>query len=303
MYYYAEIKIARKVTITTMSEATGRFGILQSILTPVVRYCLKYGVTVREISEALRRVFIDLCSEELRRQGERVTVSRLSVVTGIHRRDVMRLLAGPDDTAVHGLMARVITAWENDKRFCLRKGKPKVLSYDGKSPNFQDLAASVSTDVGPAAVLRELIRTGVVDEKNGELKLKSSVAKYSEWPERGLNLLSRDFASLGQAVQENLDNPQAPIRNLHIRTEFDNLFIEDIPTIRAWILRQGNIFHRKIREYLVRYDKDLNATSLKQAGGKIVVGSFSVSTSPQSEGSSKGQVQEPRMPHIKRQQP
>ena len=67
-----------------------------------------------------------------------------------------------------------------------------------------------------------------------------------------------------------------PIPNLHIATRYDNIVVEAVPEMRRWILSQGAEFHARLRNYLSRYDKDFNpALYDRQAGAKVVVGSFS----------------------------
>jgi hypothetical protein len=66
-------------------------------------------------------------------------------------------------------------------------------------------------------------------------------------------------------------------KNLHIHTEYDNVPTKDLPKIRAWLLDQGKAFHRRAREYLSRFDRDVSRTSSESdsGSGRVIVTAFS----------------------------
>ncbi len=73
--------------------------------------------------------------------------------------------------------------------------------------------------------------------------------------------------------------------NLHLRTDFDNIYTSEIIPIRRWLIAEGKAFHKRAREFLSRFDKDLNedVDETRKAGGKIVLTSFSFSSSPEDD--------------------
>jgi hypothetical protein len=62
-------------------------------------------------------------------------------MTGVHRTDVaqIRSEASYQPREKH-TASDVINQWRYDERFCLRRGKPRPLSFDGKSSEFAELA-------------------------------------------------------------------------------------------------------------------------------------------------------------------
>ena len=103
-------------------------------------------------------------------------------------------------------------------------------------------------------------------------------------------MASNDASDVLEAAQENLSlSPKVP--HLHLRTEFDNIYLSELPHIRKWLLLEGSRFHKKVRAFLSKYDKDLHPSKPAAAGGKVVVGAYSLSaegdpkadTSPESE--------------------
>ncbi|RMD86346.1 MAG: hypothetical protein D6808_03595, partial [Candidatus Dadabacteria bacterium] len=175
-----------------------------------------------------------------------------------------------------GLASRVIGQWQQNKRFLTKSRRPKVLSIDGDDSEFNKLVRSISQDVHPGTVLFELERIGAVERtKNGvKLVARAYVPKHN--PKEGFRLLSEDVSDLMLTIEENIflrdDNP-----NLHAKTEYDNISEEDVPKIRNWILKEGAILHQKARNFISKFDRDLNPKKKKTKGRRmrVVLGSYS----------------------------
>lgn len=258
-----------------MALGRQQLRIVQLLVKPVVRYCLRNLVSLHELFEAAKAMAVEQAADELERLGEKVTVSKVSVMTGLTRRDVNRLFkAGQPEFGTPPLTARVINRWQQDKRFVTAAGKPKVLNYRGADSEFWELVKSVSKDMSPPTVMFQLQRLGLVQESKNGLRLLEEVSFTHLDPEEGLKLLAQDNNSLIRSVEENIFSPQ-PIRNLHLRTHFNNIFVDDLPAIRAWFLEKGKLFHREAREFLAQYDGDINPDQTKGGGGEASLTTFS----------------------------
>jgi hypothetical protein len=133
----------------------------------------------------------------------------------------------------------------------------------------------VSKDMNPATMLFQLERLGMVKRTKFGLKLlKSPVVSFKSDPKRSLDLLAKNTVSLIRSHEENLFE-RVGVRNLNIRTEYDNIVRRDIPLIRQWLLEQGQAFHRRAREYLSAFDKDVSPDLAGEGGGRIVLTAFS----------------------------
>ena len=136
---------------------------LKQLLRPVARFCLNRSIKIQDAGEMLKYAFLEIAKEELQRDAKLVSNSRLSVMTGLHRRDVVRLLLdGVEISESAPLLLRVIGQWQQDSRFADKKGHPKSLSIEGKKSEFVDLVQSISKDLNPYTVLFELERVGAV---------------------------------------------------------------------------------------------------------------------------------------------
>ena len=61
------------------------------LLRPAVRLMLRHGVTAPAFATALKRVFLHAAQDELRAHGKALTDSAVSLLSGVHRRDVRNL--------------------------------------------------------------------------------------------------------------------------------------------------------------------------------------------------------------------
>src|SRR3954463_12053224 len=68
--------------------------ILASVLRafkPLVRLLMRHGVAYPAFASALKQVFLEAAAEELAAAGKKQTDSAISLLSGVHRRDVRNL--------------------------------------------------------------------------------------------------------------------------------------------------------------------------------------------------------------------
>lgn len=252
--------------------------LVRLLVRPVLTFCLRHGLRYHQLVEIQKQVFLNLAADEIESRGERVTVSRLSVTTGINRREVTRIYKrGETVDDRQSLASRILGQWEQDPHFLTKSGKPRILSFGDEDSDFTKLVAAVSRDVGPASVLAELERIGAVERTRGGVKLTRTTDQVQYDSLDAFKLLSRDSDAFIRAVEENVVSGDE-IRNHHNRTEYDNVFQDAIPEIKSWLFEQGAIFHKKAREFIANFDKDINPQPSRKGGGRVVITSFSWST-------------------------
>lgn len=173
------------------------------VLKPLVRLLLRHGVSYPALAAALKPVFLEAAREELAGRRMAVTDSALTLLSGVHRRDVRRLSSGPasslspasppghgpDDRSgsatedVRGdaapaaavaqplsLAAEVAGRWLTDPAWLDALGAPRALPRSGPA-SFDTLVDQVSRDVRPRAVLDEMLRLGVVRVQDAQVEL------------------------------------------------------------------------------------------------------------------------------------
>ncbi len=250
------------------------------LLKPVVKFCLQQHVTYQDTLATLRELFVSIAADDLRAADEKVNSSRISMITGIYREDVAKLLheEAPAATAEQGLLSSVIGQWERDPEFHTAQGYPRVLPIEGDGASFLQLVSKVRKGVYPPTVLYALERIKAIKRTSRGVKLIRGGSVTEPGSDESLELLSRDIEAFIQATEQNMSRPDA-IGEAYIRTEYDNISAKNLPQIRRWLVAHTKLFHKKARGYLARFDKDLNPKLAKddQGGEKVILHAFSLS--------------------------
>ena len=141
------------------------------LMRPLVRLMMQSGLTFPVLADSLRRLFVEIALNDLLHDTRARTDSRISLLTGVHRKEIRRLREMPADTVdapdVVTLVSQIVARWVGAAPFIDADGQPRPLpriSSDGtgSAPSFDELVASVTSDVRPRAVLDDLLGQGVV---------------------------------------------------------------------------------------------------------------------------------------------
>lgn len=244
---------------------------------PVAKFCLRRGIKFQDFTESAKFAFMEAAGRDLARGGQSKNVTKLSVMTGIHRPDVRRLLGGSSERKdSKAVPIRVLGQWQKAPYFRTKGGRPRSLTAEGEKSEFVQLVRSVSTDVNPYTVLNELLRSSSIERvRGGRVRIASRVFVPKGDIEQGFQLLARDTDDLITAVEENVvDPPSQP--NLHISTEYDNISPRHEEQVRRWLIREGSAFHERARNFLAQFDKDVTAERKGEPGRmRVAVCAFS----------------------------
>jgi hypothetical protein len=141
------------------------------LMRPLVRLMLRSGLTFPVLAETLRRLFIEVAVDDILTDPNARTDSRISLLTGVHRKEIKRLRAIPPDTVVVPdvvtLVSQIVGRWVGTAPFLDQAGRPSPLvrlgsGVPGGAPSFDALVESVTSDIRPRAVLDDLLSHGVV---------------------------------------------------------------------------------------------------------------------------------------------
>jgi len=132
------------------------------LLRPLVRLFVRSGITFPALCDLLRELYVNVAEYDFALSGKEQTDSRVSLLTGIHRKEVRRLRgAGAPISAAPASLSRtsrIIARWLAAPEFTDAQKRPlplpRVADRDG-GPSFEALVASVTRDLRPRAVLDE----------------------------------------------------------------------------------------------------------------------------------------------------
>lgn len=191
---------------------------LVNLLLPITRVLVRGGAGIDELVRAVKRAYLLGAMQAVSRPDGRVNVSRLSVATGMTRKEVSALLGGERSSrgaAKRGRgqqrALRVFRGWLTDPRFRNRSGRPSELNYRGKKQSFTLLVKLYGGDVTPKSVLRELERMEAVHVTGqGLVRLRTSRNRNNVEANYQLSELARLFEDFSSAVLQSHLGPNAP---------------------------------------------------------------------------------------------
>ena len=104
----------------------------RQLLRPIASVVLKCGMTWKEFSDLSKSVFVEVASGEFGIRGRPTNVSRVSILTGISRKEVKRqrllLEASEPGAATKTTDAtRLLSGWHQDPDFLDDRGQPLPL--------------------------------------------------------------------------------------------------------------------------------------------------------------------------------
>jgi len=188
---------------------------VQYLLFPLVRLAIARGLGFGALAELIKFAMIKEAENELKRKRhETISDSRLSIITGIHRKEVKRIRAVQTSDAGDyepGIVAQVVAKWSGAS-FLQTPAGPQRLprkKTDVNDYDFEDLVKSISTDIRPKVVLEVLLDRGLVtmtDEDTLQLCQENLALKQDQ--EETLHYLSLNVHDHLAASVNNLNHPE-----------------------------------------------------------------------------------------------
>jgi hypothetical protein len=234
------------------------------LLAPLVRVLLRNGMSFNAFSDLARRAYVESAMREFAIPGKKQTVSRVSVLTGLSRKDVQRILGaqGIADSGEarerYNRAARVIAGWVRDQEFADAAGEPAALAPDGPGASFGQLVKRYSGDVPARAVLDELLRVGAVQRQDdGRIRLLSRAYVPSASDLDKLDILGADVADLIATIDHNLRHGGADPR-FQRKVMYDNVPRDAAAAFRALSAQQAQALLEAMDQWLAPRDRDVN---------------------------------------------
>ncbi|OZG75309.1 hypothetical protein BTA51_02680 [Hahella sp. CCB-MM4] len=233
------------------------YSAVYRMLRPLVLTLLKQGVSYAEFSDLARRAYIDAAAEDLALPDRKQSISRVSVLTGINRKEIARLQKEPNP-AETGQAAdvnrayRVVNGWLQDDRY-QQDGQPATLQIEGDSPSFSDLVRRYSGDVPWRAVLDELLRLGQVERQDNEVQLVTQGYIPQEDLEEKFQIMGRAASDIMATFGHNLSHTP-PDTRVQRTVAYTNLPEDVMDIIRQRSKEEAEEFLQKTNKWLSRVD-------------------------------------------------
>lgn len=218
---------------------TPRFiATVERMLRPLVRLLLDHGVGFPSLIELLKANYVLVADKHFKLQGKAQTDSRISLLTGVHRKDIKRLRGGGGQDKLSfdvPLAAQVLGRWTGDVCYLDEQKQPRVLprfSRAADALSFDVLVQSVSKDIRPRSLLDEWLSAGIVtlDENDGvHLSVHAALPAASQ--DDKLEFLGRNVHDHVAAIAANLRESPSPF--IERCVFYDGLTTGQIAQLRA----------------------------------------------------------------------
>ena len=251
---------------------------LTVLLRPLVRILLRHGIPCDVLSAVARQVYVRVAAEEFALPGKKQTTSRISILTGLTRKEVRRIMTtaeveDPETTDRYNRAARVITGWIRDKEFHDKAGEPLSLPVEGENASFGALVRYYSGDMPVRAMLDELVRVGAVRKtRDGRIRLQARFYVPEQSEADKLHILGTDTADLIATIAHNLTPKAVP--RFQRKVMYDNVPVEAIQEFQRLSANRAQLFLEGIDSWLSQQDRDINPAAHGTGRKRVGIGVY-----------------------------
>ena len=236
------------------------------VLRPLIRILVRAGVRYDEVLDLIRRVFVETAVKDGLGDDVPLTRSRISISTGVPRRDVDRFIDKEDDIPPVGksmtrTLMEVLHKWHTDPQFVGPYGIPLELEMNyPKGKSFRELVSFVNPSIDPKDAMDELVRMRAV-VLSGETHLRAvsrALMPVEEMSPAQLEFFANALTRLADTVQFNID-PKNTVKRLEQSVISDHgLPMEIVPVFVKYV-------RERVMELLFEIDKWLSPYSTKES--------------------------------------
>jgi len=229
---------------------------VMELLQPLVRVLLRHGMAYDEFAELARRAYVQVAERDFTLKGRKQTTSRISVITGLNRKEVARLqAAGNQGEAASAELAhtmnraaKVVVGWMHEHKQA--EGTPALLDNE----QFAALVRRHSGDMPARAVLDELRHDGAVAvADDGRYTLSPDGYGPRATDMRKISLLGQHAADLLGAIEHNIGHPPEQ-GYLQQRVFADHIPADKIEQLRHQLRETGLNSLAQARDLLIEQD-------------------------------------------------
>jgi hypothetical protein len=238
---------------------------------PLVRLCIKHGISFRELTDAIRYVFVESAHEDYLRDQD-PSPSRIAALSGLTRADVERIQCSDAEsksvTARMNASIQVLSAWHSDPAFTGPYGIPLELPTQGAS-GFQGLVDRYGEGIPADEVLDDLMRSGCVTRGKGNIVkvLRRSYLSGNIDP-AVISYTGRSLRSLAETLEFNIEKPDS--KDKRFQRQFmstQGIRESDLPIFNELLKEAGQKFLEDLDAWTTEREKAL--TNLEKTPNEI----------------------------------
>lgn len=231
----------------------------RTVLRPFASMLLRCGMTWKEFSDLSKSVFVKVASEEFGIRNRPTNVSRVSILTGIDRKEVKRqreLIAAETPAAVGKTTdaTRVLSGWFQDSDYLDANSNPVALAEQGKDLSFATLCGQYGGDIAATTLLKELLTTNTIErDANGALHPLRRYYQPAVSDDENLKFASQRIRELFETMNNNVFPSDKHIPIFGGYAANDTMPAEIIPQFREFLDKRGQEFLEEIDDWLTEH--------------------------------------------------
>lgn len=232
------------------------------LLRPLASMLLRFGMTWKEFSELSKSVFVQAATEEFGINGRPTNVSRVSILTGIARKEIKRqrdLLDANEPTAKRKTTdaTRLLSGWHQDAEFVDASSHPKLLPETGQGPTFEKLFARYGGDIAMPTMIKELITTGAIERaESGEFRVLMRYYQPSVADSENLQFAVDRIHDVIETMNNNVFAHESNAPRFGGFAANDAIPVDAIPAFRNYLDKRGQEFLEEIDDWLTQHQEN-----------------------------------------------
>ena len=259
------LKISYEAEMTEEAGTEAAEKAFKALFKRLACIAIEAGVTAPVAHRLMKEALVETAEDSFTLDGKRVTDSRISVLTGVHRKDIRTFrdesaaAQATEPVSKPSILSTVIGRWMADPVYSDEGGGPRMLprqSVDG--PSFDALVETVTSDVRPRTLLDELVRKGAatVDKKTDTITLTDTALIGGASLDDGLYFLERNVGDHIAAVAKNMLAPPEETPLVERAVFYNQLTAEDVDVLQNLSRENGIALLQEINEAALKMQTD-----------------------------------------------
>lgn len=235
----------------------------RQLMRPVIRILIKNGMVYRQFAELCKELYVEIAAAEYGLRGRPTNVSRVALLTGLDRKHIKRI-QDARSSEDHGSspqkstdrISRLLSGWHQDPEFSV-DGVPRDLPLIAPlGPCFAGLVQRYGGDVPGTAILKELLRSGAVEELSGSGHVRALKRYYmpAQTDAAALQRAGAVLADIGNTVVHNLYRPERQPSRFEGRTTNTSVAPAAVNEFRGFVEERGQEFLEAVDQWLTVHE-------------------------------------------------
>lgn len=210
--------------------------VLARLLKPIAKIMIAYNVTLNAAMDALKRALYDAATSD----NGKITDSRVSLLTGLHRKDVRRLRENPSEHGKRSLInsgSLVVGIWLANAKFQNKNGMPAPLPRLGNDNvlGFNDLVRFSKVDIPVSTLIKTMIEESIIkhDETTDQLTLITGAFLATSDDNLRLDAFEKNLVAHLDAASWNLLKDKTDIAHFERALHVNKLSMSSAATLES----------------------------------------------------------------------